>query len=78
MEEAEGERELIKAAVEDIFAKHLKLQGLVPLELFLFGSHLHGCASPSSDWDFVAVVDAPCYFSGIRRVAVGDVQKIND
>lgn len=62
--------EALLGAITAAFETQPQLAGCAPLNVYMYGSHLHGCAGPKSDYDFIVVVSAPAYFPGIRRVAL--------
>jgi hypothetical protein len=70
MEEGPMAKGWLLAAIAGKFGSDPQLEGCDPLNVYTYGSHLHGCAGPQSDHDFVVVVAAPAYFPGIRRVTL--------
>lgn len=64
----EEKRDALLKTIEGFFKEAALLQGCDLLNLYMFGSHLHGCAGPHSDFDFVGIVSGT-YFPGIRRVS---------
>lgn len=64
------EKDILLRSIRILFDSSPRLQGANIVNLYVYGSHLHDCATKESDHDFVAVVEAPCYFAGIRRIVV--------
>lgn len=70
----ESKKESLMNIIQGFFSENPLLQGCTLLNLYMFGSHLHGCAGPHSDFDFVCVVGG-VYFPGIRRVSNEEKEK---
>ena len=64
----EEKRHALTKIIEGFWSTSEKLKGYTMLNLYVFGSHLHRCAGPKSDNDFVCVASG-AFFPGIRRVS---------